>query len=568
MSTLASSLLQTASAVAALGASVDEIAILDDASVMAGLGLVRDHRLALQAYELALSAEIARRSDHRLGYEGLARKNGSATPAIFIQSLTGSSIEDATQLARLGQSMAEAQDAGESSPAPITTAALDGGITVAAADAIRKGLGEPDAAVTAEQLAAAAEELIARAGAGGLTPEQLLKAARRARGDLDLDAIERGAKTRAALRHVRVWRKDGMCGGSWALPDEDGGLEIYTSMKLLVAAKTGGPRFADVTKESAPTPDPVAAVEPAAEIVDDRTVEQVMADGFAQIFHNGLTTDPSIVPGVGRAAVRVMVPREVLDHPHPGRPRHAPGRVSAAGRNPVPDHLQQTRGIPLRRAAPSPSDSTTTATPSTSDANRGCTHGRNAPPSEYETAAAGSPAATNPPPGAKPTTSTTGPETTAPPQSRTASSCAGTTTCSSTNPDGTSPATPTTSTGSPHPNTATPTGTPSPCPPKTPSSPHYDTPTKQNNNSPAKGSRLRGAAEVMNSSSGTSASIWALHSAGERREARLGPASERKSMSERMSDSPSSRLSRGSILSSQRSRAALQSAAEPPAPRG
>jgi hypothetical protein len=309
---------------------VDEIAILDDASVMAGLGLVRDHRLALQAYELALSAEIARRSDHRLGYEGLARKNGSATPAIFIQSLTGSSIEDATQLARLGQSMAEAQDAGESSPAPITTAALDGGIMVAAADAIRKGLGQPDAAVSAEQLAAAAEELIARAGVGGLTPEQLLKAARRARGDLDLDAIERGAKTRAALRHVRVWRKDGMCGGSWALPDEDGGLEIYTSMKLLVAAKTGGPRFADVTKESAPTPDPaaagdpVAAVEPAAEIVDDRTVEQVMADGFAQIFHNGLTTDPSIVPGVGRAAVRVMVPREVLTTRTQGGPDTRP----------------------------------------------------------------------------------------------------------------------------------------------------------------------------------------------------------------------------------------------------
>ena len=38
-----------------------------------------------------------------------------------------------------------------------------------------------------------------------------------------------------------------------------------------------------------------------------------MADGFVQIFHNGLTADPSVVPGAGRAPVRVIVPAKVLD---------------------------------------------------------------------------------------------------------------------------------------------------------------------------------------------------------------------------------------------------------------
>ena len=76
--TLASSLLETATAVAALGQCAGDLASLDDASVIAGMGLIRNHRRALQAYELALSAEIARRSDHTLGYAGLARRNGPA----------------------------------------------------------------------------------------------------------------------------------------------------------------------------------------------------------------------------------------------------------------------------------------------------------------------------------------------------------------------------------------------------------------------------------------------------------------------------------------------------------
>jgi hypothetical protein len=49
----------SASAVAALGESAADVAILDEASVVAGMSVVRDHRRALQANELALAASVA-----------------------------------------------------------------------------------------------------------------------------------------------------------------------------------------------------------------------------------------------------------------------------------------------------------------------------------------------------------------------------------------------------------------------------------------------------------------------------------------------------------------------------
>jgi Domain of unknown function (DUF222) len=300
-------LVEAASAVSALGSCQGDISILDDASLVEGMKLVRELDSQAQTYKLWLSAEITRRSSHELGYDGLARRSGSPTPAIFIQSMTGSSIEEATKLARLGQSVVDADVTLESSEptrvSPAVEAAVSGDISVDAADAIRRGLGEPDAAVTAQRLADVAVELIARADS--MTPEALLKAARRARNELDLDAVERGEKQRSMIRCVRTWSRDGMSGGSWALPDEDGGIEIRNALRLLVATKTNGPRFADTH----------TALE------DDRSPEHIMADGFAQIFHNGLTADPSVVPGVGRAPVRVIV----AEHVRAGRAKNGPG---------------------------------------------------------------------------------------------------------------------------------------------------------------------------------------------------------------------------------------------------
>ena len=262
-----SALLDTASAVVALGRSRAEIGALNDASLIAGMHLVREHERELQSYKLWLAAEIAGRSSHEAGYSGLARRNGAATPTILIQSLTGQSLGDASNLAALGSLMVD------DDKSPLTAAAA-GAVSLAAADAIRRGLGVADDAVTETQLRAEAERLIAQASA--VTPELLLRLARQSRAELDRAAVERGEKERASLRYVRRFRRDGMSGGSWLLPDEDGGLEIDTALRLLLAARTGGSRFAEVDEN---------LLDAGAALRDARTNEQVLADGFAQFFH-------------------------------------------------------------------------------------------------------------------------------------------------------------------------------------------------------------------------------------------------------------------------------------------
>src|ERR1700712_2422455 len=121
------SLVDAASAVATLGQCQGDISRLDDASLVHGLRLVRELDSQAQTYKLWMSAEIARRSSYTLGYDGLARKNGSATPAIFIQSMTGTSIEEATKLAGMGQSMIDAELEGRAQT-PAADAALSGSI--------------------------------------------------------------------------------------------------------------------------------------------------------------------------------------------------------------------------------------------------------------------------------------------------------------------------------------------------------------------------------------------------------------------------------------------------------
>jgi hypothetical protein len=304
-------LVETATAVEALGTCQRDIELLDDVSLQGAMRLVREHEQDLQRYKVWLAAAIARRSDHTLGYDGLARRSGFPTPATFIQSMTGSSLDDATKLARIGQSIVDAEADGDEQ-SPMATAAVAGGISVDAADAIRRGLGAPDATVTPEQLRVAAERLIAHAQSAGalgvVTPEALLKLARSARHELDLEAVERGEKARSAMRYVRRWSRDGMSGGSWALPDEDGGADIDTALRLLLAKTSGGPRFPQTDAEG----DPIEQTSAAPKGENDRTADHILADGFTQIFLNGLRADPSIVPGASRAAVRVVVEEKVL----------------------------------------------------------------------------------------------------------------------------------------------------------------------------------------------------------------------------------------------------------------
>jgi hypothetical protein len=245
MQNAAVDLLETASAVAALGCDQADIDDLDDASLMAAMSIVAKHEQQVDRYKLWVATSIARRSGHEAGFGGLARRNGSPTPTILIQSLSGSSLGDAGRLAHLGSMAGDAGDAGGHAPwqASIIRAVGEGRLTLDAADAIRRGLGTADDAISSAQLATAAEALVTMAETG--TPESIWRSAREMRNTFDSEAVARGEKQRADQRYVRRFRRDGMRGGSWLLPDEEGGLEIDAAFSLMLADRTGGPRFVD-----------------------------------------------------------------------------------------------------------------------------------------------------------------------------------------------------------------------------------------------------------------------------------------------------------------------------------
>ncbi|HEX4058326.1 MAG TPA: hypothetical protein VHX87_08430, partial [Galbitalea sp.] len=111
MSNPTPTLTDTAAAVAGLGGCQADIDLLDDACLQEGMRMLAELDQQARPYRLWLAAAIAKRSDHTLGYDGLARRNGFPTPATFIQSLTGTSIDEATKLARLGGMIVEAETA-------------------------------------------------------------------------------------------------------------------------------------------------------------------------------------------------------------------------------------------------------------------------------------------------------------------------------------------------------------------------------------------------------------------------------------------------------------------------
>src|SRR5690606_34398078 len=107
------------------------------------------------AWSAGFAAVIAERSARERGYSGLAQRLGARTPERLVQQLTGVSLREAGSLVRVGELMATpAPDQPPAAPwlEDVAAAVGVGALSVAAADAIRAGLGEPCDGVTADQL--------------------------------------------------------------------------------------------------------------------------------------------------------------------------------------------------------------------------------------------------------------------------------------------------------------------------------------------------------------------------------------------------------------------------------
>jgi hypothetical protein len=281
---------------ALVGQLADE-ALLDLQSRLAELRRRTDTNLAVVA------DEIARRSHHSLGHDGLAQRLGSRTPQALVQHLTGTSARDAAALVRVG-SMLGAADSAPASPArpwlePIAAAVSEARLSVEAGDTIARSLGDPDDHVTAAQLASAATQLVAEAAL--LTLEQLAVRARNARALLDLDGQpELVADREQSLRDRRYLflsrQADGMTRLSGLLDPESAAL-VRDAVDGAASPRRGGPRFVSPGE-----------VERAERITRDaRTTEQLALDALVELVRIGGDVAPTEVIGTRSPAVQVIV---------------------------------------------------------------------------------------------------------------------------------------------------------------------------------------------------------------------------------------------------------------------
>ena len=292
----------SAAAAALADATGDDVAALsDDAllSLQAEIGGVR-HRL--DALAAIAAGVIAQRSRHELGYAGLAQSKGFRTPENLLQTITGTTRAEATKLVRVGAMTATVQPV---ELEPLTLALTAGSLSVEAADAIRRGLGEPDPAVPADDYRAAVHRLIAAAVT--VDPDAVFTHARRERDTLDAAGIASRANQQRDLRYFRTHRKlNGTVTGSFLLDAEDGEL-VLSAIDTILSPRRGGPRFTD--------PDEAAAAETL--VADTRSNDQIAADTFVAMIRLAIDADPGTLFGSRRPAVRVVVTEtSITNHGH------------------------------------------------------------------------------------------------------------------------------------------------------------------------------------------------------------------------------------------------------------
>ena len=179
--------------------------------------------------------------------------------------------------------------------APIVHAVAAGTFSPGVGDALLRGLGTLDQAITAEKLAAALRILLVEAP--GMNTEQAFKRARRLRDELDAAGILAREKQARDDTTWSLWRRaDGMVTLHALLPPEQGELWIAT-YDALTSPRRGGVRFVD--------PERAAWAQSVKD--DPRTLDQIAADSFTQLLKLGADADPNTLFGGRRPVVRVIV---------------------------------------------------------------------------------------------------------------------------------------------------------------------------------------------------------------------------------------------------------------------
>jgi hypothetical protein len=266
---------------------------LDDESLMAAQRALAEDRHAIEAAEAVLAAELVRRSNRDLGYGGLAARQGVRSGAELVQRLTGDSLADARRLARVGEVVARS-----ATEEPWLAPAL--ALPVGSIDAIRAGLGAPTSGVSPEQLTEAAHALVD--SAESLHVDALGRLARAMRAELDTSSTSMLEEERRQQRYLRLTPlPTGMTRLSGLLDPESAAI-VVGAVDAITAPRRGGPRFVEATPP-----------EDEAQIPDDRTVDQLMADALVDIVSVALKAPSGNLFGKRQPGVRLLVTLDDLN---------------------------------------------------------------------------------------------------------------------------------------------------------------------------------------------------------------------------------------------------------------
>jgi len=273
-------------------ASLDDSTLLDLSRTVA-----TEQRLVATTAAL-IAGEMARRSAPELGSSGLAQRLGHRTPQELVRVTTGSTKRDATTAVRVGQLVTEPDS--PSWLVPVRAALVDGTLSVASAEAIRNGLGEPTANVTAAALLAAATLLCALAPT--VDSDRVYLLAREQRDAIDEAGIIDRERHQREQRSFRLRRlPDGMSQVHWTL-DPESAATVSDLFDRATSPRRGGPRFVN--------PDDAATAQT---VLDDpRTTEQLVSDVFLELLRHGANADSSQLLGTGAPVVRVLVSEKSL----------------------------------------------------------------------------------------------------------------------------------------------------------------------------------------------------------------------------------------------------------------
>jgi hypothetical protein len=265
-------------------------------------------RRLVDSHLALVAGEVAFRSRPTLGLSGLAQRAGLRTAEQFVKVTTGATGRDATTAVRVGLLMHDAATAGQVDQStgvvaenptpwldPVTKALGARSVSIEQADAIRVGLAGPDSAVTADQLADAAGELVTACLKGRIDPDALAKLARQVREELDVEGVGLREEERRQKRSLRLYpQPDGTTRLVWIMDPETAAV-VRDVVDRATSPKLGGVRFVDPERQA--RADEIFA--------DDRTAEQLASDAVLQLLKLGADADPGVLLGSGAPVIRI-----------------------------------------------------------------------------------------------------------------------------------------------------------------------------------------------------------------------------------------------------------------------